>query len=109
MATAKKTRRLEEWADDDLVAELAKRGFPAPLLDAYVMRLRKAQDYNEGPVKLRDYFPFGLTSYAQMIHVKSMRLVSLAAQGEQPINESVRDTLVDLINYCCFAAEADRA
>lgn len=71
--------------------------------------LRKAKDYNgeEQPKSRSNYFPFGLISYAQMIHTKSQRLNSLAKQATPtPVNESVRDTLLDLINYATFAVEA---
>ena len=35
---------------------------------------RKGEDYNSG-VDLHDYFPFGDTSYIQMLHMKTTRLV----------------------------------
>jgi hypothetical protein len=71
--------------------------------------IKKSQDYNNGqdiPESRAIYFPFGLISYAQMIHTKSQRLNSLAKQTKKPNNESIRDTLLDLINYACFAVEA---
>ena len=71
--------------------------------------IKKSQDYNNGqdiPESRAIYFPFGLISYAQMIHTKSQRLNSLAKQTKSPNNESIRDTLLDLINYACFAVEA---
>ena len=71
--------------------------------------IKKSQDYNNGqdvPQSRSIYFPFGLISYAQMIHTKSQRLISLAKQTKNPNNESIRDTLLDLINYACFAVEA---
>lgn len=73
---------------------------------ALAIRIKKARDYNGGGITLEHYFPFGLKSYVQEIHKKSLRLVSLAADGRTPENESVEDTLVDMINYCCFAVEA---
>ena len=64
---------------------------------------KKGQDYNNGGREdLHKYFPFQAKSYAQMVHVKSMRLVSLAQQESTPNYESARDTLLDLINYCVF-------
>jgi hypothetical protein len=78
---------------------------PKPIIDALKLCHKKAQDYNESTG--RDaYFPLGLASYAQMIHTKSMRLVNLAVTREKPNFESVRDTLLDLINYAWFAADA---
>jgi hypothetical protein len=58
----------------------------------------KGQDYNH-LLDLHSYFPFGDKSYAQMVHVKSLRLVSLALQTESPNFESKVDTLYDNINY----------
>lgn len=75
------------------------------MLEAFQLVLRKNQDYN-AKVDRSSYFPMGLASYAQMIHVKSQRLVSLAASGGAPNFESVRDTALDLINYATFLAEA---
>lgn len=71
--------------------------------------IKKSQDYNNGngqPTSRANYFPFGLLSYAQMLHTKSQRLNSLAQQDKTPNNESVRDTLLDMINYATFAVEA---
>ena len=71
--------------------------------------IKKSQDYNNGngqPTSRANYFPFGLLSYAQMLHIKSQRLNSLAQQDKLPNNESVRDTLLDMINYAAFAVEA---
>lgn len=71
--------------------------------------IKKSQDYNNGngqPTSRAAYFPFGLLSYAQMLHTKSQRLNSLAQQDKAPNNESVRDTLLDMINYATFAVEA---
>lgn len=71
--------------------------------------IKKSEDYNNGngqPTSRAVYFPFGLLSYAQMLHTKSQRLNSLAQQTKAPNNESVRDTLLDMINYASFAVEA---
>lgn len=69
-------------------------------------RVRKGADYNVGGVELRDYFPFGHQSYAQMIHVKVLRVRSLLQSGHAPKNEALIDTLEDLINYATYHAEA---
>lgn len=71
--------------------------------------IKKSEDYNSGngqPASRAQYFPFGLLSYAQMLHTKSQRLNSLAQQDKTPNNESIRDTLLDMINYAAFAVEA---
>ena len=74
---------------------------------AMAMVEKKGQDYNNGGREdLHKYFPFGMKSYAQMIHVKSMRFVSLAKQDGTPNFESRKDTLLDMINYCVFALDA---
>ena len=65
---------------------------------------KKHQDYNRR-TGLEDYFPFGDKSHVQMIHVKSQRLVSLAdtnIHGYKPNFESVRDSVLDLVNYAVF-------
>lgn len=79
---------------------------PGPLIEAAALAAKKGQDYNDG-VPRSAYFPLGLASYAQELHKKSLRLVSLAKRpGSRPRNESVRDTALDMINYACFLAEA---
>lgn len=70
------------------------------------LRAKKAQDYNGGSVKLDDYFPFGQVSYTQMIHVKSLRLISLTEQDGNANFEGIEDTLKDIINYATFNLEA---
>lgn len=72
------------------------------------LRIRKGQDYNAGP-QLTDYFPFGHLSYAQMIHIKNLRiqsLIAVEAQGKTPNFDGLTDSLEDLINYATFYAEA---
>jgi len=55
---------------------------------------------------IKDYFPFGAKSYIQMIHVKTKRLVNIANLTEAEIkNESVKDNLLDLINYASYMYE----
>lgn len=68
--------------------------------------VKKHEDYNDG-LELKSYFPFGDVSYTQMLHVKSQRLVSLAGKSlnennAAPHYESVKDTVLDMINYCVF-------
>jgi hypothetical protein len=67
---------------------------------AIKMVAKKGEDYNTGP-KLEDYFPFGDKSYIQMIHLKALRLVSLA-DNPTPNFEGKKDTVYDLLNYCAF-------
>ena len=72
-------------------------------LKAAEIRLAK-RDYGG----IKEYFPYGDMSFAQMIHVKTKRLVHLADQarmGIEPTNESIEDNLLDLINYASYYYE----
>lgn len=69
--------------------------------DAYDLCSRRGSDYG-GRLK---YFPFGFLSYAQMIHIKSTRIITLAESGMLPLGEPVLDSVLDLINYTAFLAE----
>lgn len=78
---------------------------PWPLIEATALCVGKNQDYNS-EVGRTSYFPFGAKSYAHMIHTKTQRLVNLVKSGKAPNNESLLDTLLDLINYASFMVEA---
>lgn len=77
------------------------RRYTEALQQAHSLFVEKNKDYNGG-VELESYFPFGLKSYAQMIHVKSQRIVSLSKQDRPPTFESVKASAIDLINYAAF-------
>jgi len=79
---------------------------PEPFVECALLKKKKGEDYRLGNIKMKDYFPFGLLSYAQMLHTKVLRLRSLIENNKKPNNESIRDTLLDTINYACFAIEA---
>lgn len=105
---------LEQFSSEELLSELAKRGGTLKACaEAQLLCLRKSQDYNQTGgnagtfnASRDDYFPFGLSSYAQMIHTKSQRLISLAKKPSEEANfESCRDTALDLINYASFLAD----
>lgn len=109
-------RQLLNAADEPLtdeqedILERAALGInlPKPMLEAFALVQKKDQDYNSA-VKRAHYFPLGLASYAQMLHVKSLRMINLSersAKSQQTNFESARDTCLDLINYACFCAEA---
>lgn len=95
----------------DLLNELkARGGHPGALAQAALLCMRKSGDYN-GPeqnphvVDRSVYFPFGVSSYAQMIHTKSQRFVSLTQKelnGGDPNFEGLIDTALDIINYAGF-------
>jgi hypothetical protein len=68
--------------------------------------VKKHEDYGNDRLGLKSYFPFGLKSHIQMLHIKTQRLVSLAQTGQEPNFESVKDTLLDQINYAVFLLDA---
>lgn len=69
--------------------------------EAKALVVKKHKDYQNNGVQLYEYFPFGHKSYAQMIHIKATRVRALA-DSHRPTNESVKDTILDLINYAVF-------
>ena len=110
---------LERVDSIHLLEELARRGgHPGAVAEAVLLCAKKSADYNQGmghedmhTVDRASYFPFGLASYAQMLHTKTQRLNSLVLKslaGGEPNFESTRDTLLDIVNYAGFAA-ADRS
>lgn len=90
----------EKWKN------LSELFIPKPFIEAATLRKKKGEDYRSGEVTMKDYFPFGLISYFTMINTKVLRLKSLLVSGKEAQNESIRDSLVDLMNYSCFAIEA---
>lgn len=74
------------------------------LKEAIEVQEAKAKDYQANGVQREDYFPFGVESYLQMIHIKVMRLRSTATNDSTNF-ESAKDSAVDLINYASFLAE----
>lgn len=98
---------------EDLLYELSLRGTGSPVAQlgiAGLLYLKKSADYN-GDSKhytLSNYFPFGTASYAQMIHTKSMRILSVAEKelNQKTSNfESLQDSALDMINYAMFLAD----
>ena len=91
--------------------EIERRGgHPAALAKAALLCIRKSQDYNQGQtdphtIDRTGYFPFGAVSYAQMLHTKTERFMSLtrkAIRGESVNFEGMDDTALDIINYAGF-------
>ena len=66
--------------------------------------MRKAVDYNSGRINREDYYLYGEKSLMNEIWKKVLRLVSLFdlkdTQETEPLNESITDNLLDLMNYC---------
>jgi hypothetical protein len=106
--------KVSDFTTKELFEEISKRGgHPGALADAALLCIRKSEDYNQGMgiedihrVNRDSYFPFGLMSYAQVLHTKTQRLNSLAIKGAAATNfESATDTMLDIINYAGFAAD----
>lgn len=109
--------KLAECSTVELLDELYVRGgHPGALAEAALLCIRKSQDYNQSDettnhhsVNRSAYFPFGLVSYAQMIHTKSQRFNSLAMnelKGRPTNFEGLHDTALDIINYAGFFIDA---
>lgn len=67
----------------------------------------KSKDYQGSIFKLDDYFPLGDVSYAQMLWVKSLRVMSLAQQRATDVGKEAAlwDSLMDLVAYAVFYME----
>lgn len=84
-------------------------------IEAAKLRATKTADYDGDGISKGDYFPFRELSHAQMIWTKALRIRSLAkgaydagARGDgssEPNHESLRDSLVDIVNYATYAVE----
>jgi hypothetical protein len=89
-------------------ADVAALDSLSPVLrEVAKLRAQKGNDYNTG-VQLDDYFPFGHESYAQMVYLKGLRLVSLVQllrKGRTAVFEGLYDTVLDCINYAVFYGE----
>ena len=70
---------------------------------AQELKARKEGDYLNTDIKETDYFPFGHGSYIQMLHTKMLRIRSVASK-DTVNNESLADSLVDMINYAAMYA-----
>jgi len=75
--------------------------FSKAFVAAALLRAEKQKDYGG----LDDYFPFGAKSFCHELHKKTKRLVTLEKAGASPIHESVKDNLLDLINYASYYYE----
>lgn len=103
--TANDAAKPEGWTAPNFDGVL---DMPKAFVEAATLLAKKKKDYRSG-VTLADYFPFGHHSYAQMLHTKMLRIISLVSvieQNSQPNFESLRDTLIDMMNYAAFYVEA---
>ncbi len=96
---------LEQISDASLLRVLADRRSAAGAFGrAGVLVADKNEDYNAF-IPRDAYFPMGLVSYAQMLHTKSLRVVSMAmheVKQRNPKFESAVDSVRDLLNYASF-------
>jgi hypothetical protein len=82
------------------------REFDSVLIEARKLATRKGADYEiSGPITSR--MPFGNRSFAHEVHKKADRAVSIVASGRAH-NESLDDTIMDLIVYAAFWQAARR-
>lgn len=75
------------------------------LADCADLLAAKGADYNRGSVSRDDYYLYGRHSLMTMVHTKYLRLRSLCEQEHDQNFESLRDTLLDLINYSAIWAD----
>lgn len=62
-------------------------------LEAFLLRRKKGEDYGD---VWRD---LGARAQWAQMYIKTMRLKELLWKGKNPKNESIRDSLIDLLNY----------
>jgi len=73
---------------------------PLLFIEATKVQIVKDKDYNNKSNR-RDYFPFGLKSYIQMIYIKVLRMVNVVNK-KSVFNEPLHDSIIDLVNYASF-------
>ncbi len=112
VAAAIERDELDENSRRELIRVLRSqaevKGWMHPsLLEANALQVRKAKDYGAPDWARKKYHPFGHKSYQHMIILKLNRLLSLTPTEEDdvvPEFESLKDTVLDLINYASFYA-----
>jgi len=77
----------------------AQQKYAECIKKAMALKKRKSHDYNSGGVNKFDYNLHGNITCLDDIYKKVLRLRSLIDSGKKPSNESVEDTLIDIINY----------
>lgn len=76
------------------------------------LQLKKSRDYQNpnSSVVQADYYPRGIDTIMDIVHGKMLRVKSLteASKGDvvaaEPYFESIKDSIMDAINYLSFAA-----
>lgn len=94
------TKHLDELINS---ADPIKADIPAAIRSATAILAQRSVDYDGAFID--DYMPFGILSYVQMLHLKTMRLVSICRNqmGKDPDLSRHKDSLIDLLNYTLFA------
>lgn len=94
------TKHLDELINS---ADPIKAGITEAIQSATAILAQRSADYDGAFID--DYMPFGMVSYIQMVHLKTMRLVSICRNQQGGIEElsRYRDSLIDLLNYTLFA------
>ena len=71
--------------------------------DCSALRQQRGAQYNQGGVSLDDYFPYGHTSHAQMVHVKATRILAeMLGADMHPDVRDMAEHVRDLTNYLSF-------
>jgi len=65
----------------------------------------RTEQYDQGGVKLEDYWIFGNRSLVHEIYKKVLRIKSLVMQEKY---EETQDSLQDIIAYCCFMLDYNK-
>lgn len=81
------------------INQFAKQKYAECLAKAIHLKRKKSHDYNSGGINKFDYNLHGNITCLDDIWKKVLRLRSLIDSGAAPTNESVEDTLIDIINY----------
>ena len=71
--------------------------------EAIALKQKKSKDYQGGRWEESDYFPYGKTSFNHMMWTKMLRIMSVSDQ-EGTNFESLKDSLIDMINYSAMYA-----
>jgi hypothetical protein len=73
----------------------------AVAIEAVSLLVKKHKDY--GPTNISHAPGGALNGLSVRLHDKVARLGNLLASGKSPQNESIRDTLIDILNYAVIA------
>lgn len=90
----------EKWRQKTMdINQFSMMKYLEAIRKAVALKKKKSSDYNSGGVSKFDYNLHGSQTCLDDIWKKVLRLRSLIDSGKPPENESIEDTLIDLINY----------